>query len=86
MGYSCTSGASGTGVADFSYYLTFLDGKRNDGCHWGPGQLCVGVLSAVERVKFVSESLSLCIILGGCWCGIIILNVHAQTEDTNGNT
>jgi len=33
MGYSCTSGASGTGVADFSYYLTFLDGKRNDGCH-----------------------------------------------------
>lgn len=48
--------------------------------------MCVGVLSAVERVKFVSERLSSCIVLRGCWCGIIILNVHAQTEDTNGNT
>lgn len=44
------------------------------------------VLSAVERVKFVSERLSSCIILRGCWCGIIKLNVHAQTEETNGNT
>lgn len=47
--------------------------------------MCRRVLSAFERVKFVSERLSSCIILRHCWCGIIILNVHAQTEDTNGN-
>jgi hypothetical protein len=23
----------------------------------------------------------LCITLKGCWCGIIVLNVHAPTED-----
>jgi hypothetical protein len=37
-------------------------------------------LSAVKRVEFVSDRMSY-IILRGHWCNIIILNVHAPTED-----
>jgi hypothetical protein len=37
-------------------------------------------VSAVKRVKFVSDRMSY-IILRGCWCNIIVLNVHAPTED-----
>jgi hypothetical protein len=39
------------------------------------------IISAVKRVEFVSARMSY-IILRGCWCDIIILNVHAPTEDT----
>jgi exonuclease III len=35
------------------------------------------LISAVERVEFVSDS----IMLRGRWCHIIVLNVHAPTED-----
>jgi hypothetical protein len=38
------------------------------------------IISAVKRVEFVSDRMSY-IILRGCWCHIIVLNVHAQTED-----
>jgi hypothetical protein len=37
-------------------------------------------ISAVRRVEFVSDRMSY-IILRGCWCHIIVLNVHAPTED-----
>jgi hypothetical protein len=37
-------------------------------------------VSAVKRVEFVSDRMS-CIILRGRWCDIIVLNVHAPTED-----
>jgi hypothetical protein len=37
-------------------------------------------ISAVKRVEFVSDRMSY-IILRGRWCHIIILNVHAPTED-----
>jgi hypothetical protein len=37
-------------------------------------------MSAVKRVEFVSDRMSY-IILGGPWCHIIVLNVHAPTED-----
>jgi hypothetical protein len=37
-------------------------------------------VSAVMRVKFVSDRMSY-IILEGRWCHIIVLNVHALTED-----
>jgi hypothetical protein len=37
-------------------------------------------MSAVERVEFVSDGMSY-IILRGHWCDIIVLNVHAPTED-----
>jgi hypothetical protein len=37
-------------------------------------------MSAVKRVEFVSDRM-LYIILRGRWCHIIVLNVHAPTED-----
>jgi hypothetical protein len=37
-------------------------------------------MSAVKRVEFVSDRMSY-IILRGRWCNIIVLNVHAPTED-----
>jgi hypothetical protein len=38
------------------------------------------IISAVKRVEFVSDRMSY-IILSGRWCHIIVLNVHAPTED-----
>jgi hypothetical protein len=38
------------------------------------------IISAVKRVKFVSDRMSY-IMLRGRWCHIIVLNVHAPTED-----
>jgi exonuclease III len=38
------------------------------------------IISAVQRVHFVSDRMSY-IILRGRWCDIIVLNVHAPTED-----
>jgi hypothetical protein len=38
------------------------------------------IVSGVKRVEFVSNRMSY-IILRGRWCNIIVLNVHAPTED-----
>jgi hypothetical protein len=38
------------------------------------------IISAVKRVEFVSDRLSY-IILRGRWFHIIVLNIHAPTED-----
>jgi hypothetical protein len=38
------------------------------------------IVSAVKRVEFVSDRMSY-IILRGRWCRIIVLNVHARTQD-----
>jgi hypothetical protein len=38
------------------------------------------IISAVKRVEFVSDRMSY-ITLNGRWCDIIVLNVHAPTED-----
>jgi hypothetical protein len=38
------------------------------------------IISAVKRVEFVSDRMSY-IILRGHWCHIVVLNVHAPTED-----
>jgi hypothetical protein len=38
------------------------------------------IISAVKRVEFVSDRMSY-IILRGRWCHIVVLNVHAPTED-----
>jgi hypothetical protein len=42
------------------------------------------IISAVKRVEFVSDRMSY-IILKGRWCHIILLNVHAPTEDKTDN-
>jgi hypothetical protein len=38
------------------------------------------IISAVKRVEFVSDRMSY-ILLRGHWCQVIVLNVHAPTED-----
>jgi hypothetical protein len=38
------------------------------------------IISAVKKVEFVSDKMSYTI-LRVCWCHIIVLNVHAPTED-----
>jgi len=38
------------------------------------------IASAVKRVEFVSVRVSY-IVLRGRWCNIIVLNVHAPSED-----
>jgi len=38
------------------------------------------IVSSVKTVEFVSDRVSY-IILRGCWCNIIVLNVHAPNEE-----
>jgi len=38
------------------------------------------IVSAVKRVEFVSDSM-LYIVLRGPWCRVIVLNVHASSEE-----
>jgi hypothetical protein len=38
------------------------------------------IISSVKRVEFISDRMSY-IILRGPWCHIIVLNLHAPTED-----
>jgi hypothetical protein len=42
--------------------------------------LCIKVISAVMMVEFISDRMAY-IMLRGCWCDIIVLNVHAPKED-----
>ena len=42
-------------------------------------------VSAVKRVEFVSDRVSY-IVMRGCWCNIIVLNVHAPSEDKSDNS
>jgi hypothetical protein len=38
------------------------------------------IISVVKKVEFVSDRMP-CMILRSRWCDIIVLNVHALTED-----
>jgi hypothetical protein len=55
---------------------TFLYGKVNDlgTCFF----LHKRIISSVKRIELVTDWISH-IILRGCWCDIIVLNVHAPT-------
>jgi hypothetical protein len=60
---------------------TFVYGLRNGDDKLGTGYFIhKRVISAVRRVEFISNRMPY-IILRGCWCNIIVLNVHDTCED-----
>ena len=63
-------GTVGAGDYDFFY------GKGNENHQPGMGT----VVSAVKRVEFLCDRVSH-IVLRGCWCNIIVVNVHATSEE-----
>jgi hypothetical protein len=70
----------GSGTVPAGEY-TFFYRKRNENHELGTGFfLHKRIVSAVKRVEFVNDRMSY-IILRGCWFHIIVLNVHAPTED-----
>jgi hypothetical protein len=70
----------GSGTKPAGEY-TFFYRKENENHELGTGFFVhIRIISATKRVEFVSDRMSY-IMLRGCWCYIIVLNVHAPTED-----
>jgi exonuclease III len=65
--------------------MHIFHGKGNENLELGTGIFVPKrIISAVKRAEFVSDRMSY-IILRSCWCRIIVLEVHAPTEDKIGD-
>jgi exonuclease III len=71
---------AGNGTVPAGDYTLFY-GKGNEKHELGTGFFVrKGIMSAVKRVEFVNNRMSYTI-LRGRWYHIIVMNVHAPTED-----
>jgi hypothetical protein len=70
----------GGGTEPAGEYTSFY-GKGNENLELNTGFFVQKrIISAVKRVEFVNDRM-LYMILRGCWCQIIVVNVYALTED-----
>jgi exonuclease III len=64
---------------------TFFYGQGNEDHQLGTGFFIhKRIVSAVRRVEFICDRM-LYTILRGCWCNIIVSNVHAPCKDKEDN-
>jgi hypothetical protein len=70
------------GVTERAEDYTFFCGEGNEDRQLGTDRFfhTQENVSAVSRVEFVSDRM-LYVISRGCWCNIIVLNLHAPCED-----
>jgi len=60
-------------------------GKGNENHQLGTGFFVHHRISSIKTVEYLSDRVS-CIVLRVCWCNIIVLNVHAPSEDKSDNS
>ena len=64
------------GAGDYKFFY----GKGNENHNLGTIFLYIRRVSAVKKVEFVSDRVSY-IVLRGRWCNIIVLNMHAPSQE-----
>jgi hypothetical protein len=66
----------------------FFYGRRNENHQLGKRFFVhQRIISAIKREEFVSDRMSYILVAPrGCWCNIIVLNVHAPSEEKSGNS